>query len=795
MKNFILFLFIIGIKFSNSQIPVAGTIRFTDDTEYELPKSLFGVHIGGIFSKASSESDIQPYVWDWISDLQPQIVRFPSGANSKFMHPFDATTGYGYDLCEILNYFDVIEDGNPVPDISCSSLITTWGGGDGIINTNSEINNFFNAVTSSGDLGLLNDEFQKFKTDIANQNSATIRYLDDLIDLINQIKSENTGLDVQVVYCVNILTETDDEVLDIIDFFIDNDVTIAGIEMGNETYSKFFDDVFDDGFSDYYKFIRGQTTGTASKYDELVSAGVIEDNNHNFIGSIRTEYTDDIKIGLVAAPLEDYLFFSPSEDVDSTMFSGGEVLSDWNSQLEDALDDNITIGGIAYPRFDAIIIHPYFTPEYWAQYPRDVFDTDDDGDVDVTFTCPEYDFSDPEDPDSRIGDIYEDGYYPDAFFGAVDGLGEDHEYFSELIGEYYGQFNFFYSENGKELWTTEWNLKDHFSNDDLREYWEIYNNTFLQSYLIFEWFLKQIHITTGHPSYLNFYTISTIHNLLGDSNGNLISRENEDIGDWNSPYDELTGNDKDYILRTPYATYMLLKEITTNNLNYLRCNWGIEDYTPGYHFVNIHTFMNPDGTQLYIYFSNMNPEPVIAEFDLTDFDNTIFPTQYTEFTSACLYALAPSQLYSSAGNNFIYSVNSCYDPEDIDFEIVADNPATNAWYPSNCSFTSYPFTEFELPANSQGYIKIGISDTPLKKANIGETFVSPNPSDGIIHLSADIETSGSEMVVYNLFGEILMHKYLNSDRELNLSELPNGVYYLTINSINYSISEKIIITK
>ena len=76
----------------------------------------FGIHVGGMFDNATLPNDgTSDYAWQWLIDLAPDVLRFPSGSYSKFMHLLHNTdgtdaTGYGYDIFEIARYFDWTDD-------------------------------------------------------------------------------------------------------------------------------------------------------------------------------------------------------------------------------------------------------------------------------------------------------------------------------------------------------------------------------------------------------------------------------------------------------------------------------------------------------------------------------------------------------------------------------------------------------------------------------------------------------------------------------------------------------------
>ncbi|MFN0275523.1 MAG: hypothetical protein ACKVPJ_07255 [Chitinophagales bacterium] len=79
-----------------------------------INKGLYGVNVSGMFTKNTLYGDIYSAdQWQWLSNMRPKVLRFPSGSNGKFMHllpykdgpdlgtAFDPIKGYGYDIVEI----------------------------------------------------------------------------------------------------------------------------------------------------------------------------------------------------------------------------------------------------------------------------------------------------------------------------------------------------------------------------------------------------------------------------------------------------------------------------------------------------------------------------------------------------------------------------------------------------------------------------------------------------------------------------------------------------------------------
>jgi hypothetical protein len=97
------------------------------DNIYDINQNLFGIHIPGIFLPDHiSENDLNYLqAWQALRDLKPTSLRFPGGADSRWMHPVpydkdwdgdkDPIKGYGYNIYEIIRFFDVTDD-NPDAD-------------------------------------------------------------------------------------------------------------------------------------------------------------------------------------------------------------------------------------------------------------------------------------------------------------------------------------------------------------------------------------------------------------------------------------------------------------------------------------------------------------------------------------------------------------------------------------------------------------------------------------------------------------------------------------------------------
>ncbi|MBK9457831.1 MAG: hypothetical protein IPO24_20790 [Bacteroidetes bacterium] len=74
------------------------------------------------------------------------------------------------------------------------------------------------------------------------------------------------------IVCLNILTETAEDCLDIVQYLQSNpvhNVNVVGVEMGNETANKFHKQIMQFGeFDDYWNYIDGQAVDLQDNLEE-----------------------------------------------------------------------------------------------------------------------------------------------------------------------------------------------------------------------------------------------------------------------------------------------------------------------------------------------------------------------------------------------------------------------------------------------------------------------------------------------------------------------------------------------
>lgn len=104
---------------------------------------------------------------------------------------------------------------------------------------------------------------------------------------------ETGGHVVDVIYCVNILTQSASEMLDVIDYLELYGVNVVGVELGNEVYFEFHNLALGmTDFEHYWEYING---GNYSGGEETALLAVLPDymeEDHDYIGNIkgRSEY-------------------------------------------------------------------------------------------------------------------------------------------------------------------------------------------------------------------------------------------------------------------------------------------------------------------------------------------------------------------------------------------------------------------------------------------------------------------------------------------------------------------------
>lgn len=619
--------------------------------DYAVNQGVFGVNLTDLFEPGHGNLDDNdnyvnaPDPWEALITLAPKTVRIFSGAGGKFMHPLGSPQdpavptglwngGYGFRWEELVPFYDATDDpllGGDAPSLPL--LVANMA--DGVC---TDCDDWMDKkfVGDFEDFYLKADAQPTFDPDDFPDPADRPLYINQCIDLIQQIEAANPGHVVDVIYVVNIQTQTASEVLEVVDYLRDNNIHITSLELGNEVYFDFHDlSMGFTAFSDYWNYINGVNFGDL---DDILPADVYTD--HNYILQIKgdPDYYD-LKIGLPAANTPncgadwDFPFTPPGTGLSgmTPILTDPEVVdpcpcvySDWNGAMTAYYDETIVTGGVSRYKFDAIIFHNYYGPtnntatcaenSNWRDILLDNLHPDyDPANLTTMILAPEYytvewdyvtTYPSPSAPDVNlitpfygISGIHYPAYntallsgnYKDFTRTRIDNSYEEHA----------AQMLFTGSDTGpetKEVWVTEYNLDDKIDMPptNIPGYTEPENNavengnesilapigasatnTFVHAAMMQQWFLW--HLKSAYdPDYRDgFLTIATTQNFLSaGSTLGLIGRS-DDADQIMLGEIGACGDDvlsPYYVRKALYFGALLQKPIIHNNLKYLKSN-------------------------------------------------------------------------------------------------------------------------------------------------------------------------------------------------------------------------------
>lgn len=802
-------------------------------------KGLYGINASGMFDNATCPNDGSATdQWQWLSDLRPEVLRFPHGSMGKFMHLLhdvstgDTAVGYGYDLAELIRYFDASDNNvnNLVP-----TIYPTMAAAVAAISVQTDLDlptwNTWMDNTVSGQFG---DFLSKWQVQQQLSVSATdhSNYLTDFIKLIRQIETDNSGHTVKIIVCLNILSETSTECAAIVEFLRNNPIhncTVVGVELGNECPSDFHWTVMgfahfsehatpagcDPAFNgSYWSFITGDpytTTAAQTRMNLFLNPAMqVQDAtghyyNRDFIKAFKYNFLTNCKIGIPGEGTQN------DELSPLPFYFGGpgcpRAANEWNTDIVSHYSDEIATmpPGLAKKKFDAVILHVYLDDnQNWGPPIADLLNDDPYN--------PIWDFSliDTRLQSAFNGIVYFDPSNPnappsDSFTGFIK---HGHKV---AWDDYRSVFNFTPTtatdKLRKELWLTEYNIKTSLSATSLQR--GVYTNGFTHGFLLQEWFLKNLKVNFASGYKKNFFTYATFQNYAGVGE-DLITPADRPRELYNylcldyPPYNlgGMNPNQRDYYMRrTSYFIMDLLKEISAQNLKYVKTRYVTTSS-------NINTtptmFIDPGNNYLYMYFSNVKATEQDYIINGENLAALYTPTPTISFGIATMYYVKGSQLYSCSGDNTLFDPlfntgytnltptdRTCYDLELLGpsylypIEIQSKSFAVNS--PDCPSTPSTLGGCITVPPYSVGYVKIPINTT-LREAQVEDEFSDkiifyPNPATSWFTFKLG-SNQGEEMVAYiellDLTGHIILTTYATEGREVEIRNVPSGVYLVKI---------------
>lgn len=362
----------------------------------------------------------------------------------------------------------------------------------------------------------------------------------------------------------------------------------------------------------------------------------------------------------------------------------------------------------------------------------------------------------------------------------------------------------------KDLWTTEWNLKDtdKGASDVDQAKTEIYSNGFTHSHLLLQWWLKNIKINFDGDYRQNFYTYTTLQNFAGGTSTDLISLSDaiernfygknvcpykDDCGDycaWDDNYDKRNY----HIRRTSYYTTYLFSEIYKQNLKYLPSTFLLGKSNRN---VQPTVFIDPAKQFLYVYYSNVKDETQNIYLNTGSLQDFFPASAYVEFGQATITYLQAEQLYSTSGKSSLYNkdyINTCYATYDHPFEITASTesgilPAVvTADNSSECTGEYEENGCLSAPPYSLGYFKIPITPyyPPPKLAGSpdqNDMIIYPNPSANIFlikKITSDSDDEEINITILTMQGKTALQLKTKLNTPADITGLPAGFYQIQI---------------
>jgi len=169
------------------------------------------------------------------------------------------------------------------------------------------------------------------------------------------------------------------------------------------------------------------------------------------------------------------------------------------------------------------------------------------------------------------------------------------------------------------------------------------------------------------------------------------------------------------------------------------------------------------------------------------------------YGSADIYNVDAEKPYSGSGRSFLFNMNTCYNNVDqlhpFDIQYIT-GPTANISEITGLTGGDIGVT---VPANSFGYYVIPIFIAPREGVVLTDDQISiyPNPASSSFTLSCSLpEIIVNEFVVdiYDLNGIFVSNTKVAQNEKVDISELPSGVYLVSISNSqkSFSITKKLI---
>lgn len=169
------------------------------------------------------------------------------------------------------------------------------------------------------------------------------------------------------------------------------------------------------------------------------------------------------------------------------------------------------------------------------------------------------------------------------------------------------------------------------------------------------------------------------------------------------------------------------------------------------------------------------------------------------YGSADIYNVDAEKPYSGSGRSFLFNMNTCYNNTDqlhpFDIQYIT-GPTANISEITGLTGGDIGVT---VPGNSFGYFIIPIFTAPREGVVLTDDQINiyPNPASSAFTLSCTLpEIILNEFIVdiYDLNGIFVSRKVVSQNENVNIAELPSGIYMVAIsnNQKSFSITKKLV---
>lgn len=569
------------------------------------------------------------------------------------------------------------------------------------------------------------------------------------------------------------------------------------------------------------------TTFTSGDFDinSVLPAYMQTTGAHDYIGVLKdaSDPYFSIDIGIPAHNLPNDgthpFIYNPDEEIDNLI--AGFAYTDWNDAIYNHYDSQEG----AIPSFNAVIVHVYLNPSnssdlntYTNTNWQDILLSTAAPCIDPLWPLSSYIYSDEwtygtADPNLSCA------FNGLVGFGSLEGNFKSFittnlkNYYTALSNQLHLDLT---GSTAKKIWATESNLgyqpnenNATMSAEDIKAleiidapYDAMVPNTFSHLYLLWEWMLRNMKLNFAGSFANDFFTQITWQSFMGGTPIDLLSpadiQDKVELGllpdcpSFPPPAGypvELAADESYYVARETFYGMTLLSQIPALHLKYLPTTGliyaGNNNIVPSM-FFDFSTYT------LYGYYTNIRDEEQTYIIDLGDLGSLFPPYSYAYIEPGTIptgMMVDADQLYSTSGANAMFTpqVNSFY--TDCEPALTYDNRFEITGSES-LPFITPPVAPpsggicVTVPEISAGYFAIPISVIPARLGSYDMFYVYPNPANTVINVgyinSLDIENSSLEIEIRDISGKQLIHKIISAFETVDISNLPVGVYSITI---------------